>query len=353
MVEQDNTQKVMSDSNASKNSGRKPMFTELWSIESGFKEEFLEFLKNDTMLSPNTINNYEITLRKISDYEINQMDKQKDLFEFTDPEIETMIRYFGFSKFKSVQSCISLINKYLIYANEKGVMKNRINFIYEKLPGEIHKLLVNRIKQGKQVITRDELYQEIFSSIKNAQDLICFILPFEGLSFKEMINLKHSDIDMKNNTIRLEHRSILVPQKAIDALDDAISVTNYLSKNGKATGKLSDLELMPSSYVLKPTIIFMQVNKDLAGEMDDVQVNQAIIRRRIDMIKKMIGKPHLSYSALRESGMRDVFLQNKEALKYMKINVNTLGQVLGKFGNFTTSQLNKIKEEYVGIIEKE
>lgn len=362
MVKQENiadTQKIADGEKASeeitpKTRGRKPMFTELWSSESGFKEEFLEFLKNDTMLTPNTISKYEITLRKISDYEINQMDKQKDLFEFTDPEIETMIRYFGFSKFKSVQSCISLINKYLIYANEKGVMKNRINFVYEKLPEEIHKLLVNRIKQEKQVITREELYVNVCdSALANFQDKICYILPFEGLNLKEMTNLKESDIDGVNNTMTIGDRIISANPQTMAIIQGAINQDIYYSENGRAENKRKEMEIVPTQYVIKPTEVYLVVGKNIPLDINDIQVNQQMIRRRIDKTKidEEIQLPHLSYSSLRESGMRDVFLQNKEAMKYIDLTTDNIQKILGRFGKLTLSQLNKIKEEYKALIE--
>ena len=45
-----------------KRRGRKRLFTELWSKESGFKEAFLDFLQNDTQLKQSTLKNYKIFL---------------------------------------------------------------------------------------------------------------------------------------------------------------------------------------------------------------------------------------------------------------------------------------------------
>lgn len=340
--------------------GRKKIFNELWSKEvnsegKNLKEEFLEHLEEETMLKESTLKSYRIFIYKASDFEINVVQKQKDLYEFTDPEIETMIRYFQLSRYKSVASCISAINQYLKYAKEKGVIRNRLNITYNPTQEEMNSLLINRIRQKKQFVNRDELYNEICVPLVNWQDRLSYICPFEGLTYDDMINLKKIDVDASNNTLRLKDRILKVSQQCINFIQSAMQETVYLRSNGNTkSDDWAEIELVPTNYVFKPTEKILEVGANLPNDLDEVKVNSQLIYNRLYNTRNLdkIKRPRLNISTLRESGMIECLNDNKDKLLATEMELSDFQDILkNRFGKLSDTQLDKIKTEYLATTD--
>lgn len=339
-----------------KTAGRKRMYHKLWSATPGVKEQFIDYLENDTPLKPATFITYKYIMYKISDYEINILDCTKDLYEFTDIEIDNMIRYFKISSETSIKSYIAVINLYLLFCSVEqgiGVMKNRLVIEYIRTSEEIKNLLLNKIKQDKELVSREEIYNEILPNVKNPQDRLPYVLSFEGLTPREQINLKVDDVDLDDNLIMVGDRIIKVPEETIEIIHQAITMTTYYAINGTGADKRGDPIVLTTKYICRPTdrMLTNKMKEELTS-YDNLQVGLQLIRKRLYETSRSetIQRNNLNLTVLRDAGMMECLNQNKDRLESTDMNTEDFQKILyNRFGTLSLAQINRIKNVYLSL----
>lgn len=162
--------------------------------------------------------------------------KNKDLCEFTTPEI---IEFYKFLDVASLESLIVYnvnLVKYGQWAMNNNLLSDNQNH-FSELDNDVLFSCVNANKLENSVFNLEE-FKDIIYSIKNDQDKFVFFCLFEGIkgkNYEDIINMKLSDIDMKNKTVKLHSgRTVSVSTDfitiAINANDQKI-YENYGEKN--------------------------------------------------------------------------------------------------------------------------
>lgn len=181
---------------------------------------------------------------------IFEIEKQKDLFNFIVPEI------LEFYKFLDVGSLAPLIvynvnlTKYAQWAlNENMVVDGQNHF--DVISTDLLNSCVNKIKMKQSIVTYDYFIDKVLPQIENEQDQFVFFCLFEGIkgkNYQEIIDLKLSDIDEKNQTVSLSSgREIYVSKDFINICKKANTQTVYTT----LTGSCREYPLIPGVEIFK------------------------------------------------------------------------------------------------------
>lgn len=233
--------------------------------------KYLEYLKYNKNYSDKTIQNYELDLVDYFHF------LKKESLEYKEVEYEDL-RYL-FSHYenmnlsnKSIRRHISSIKGFYKYLCLEGIIKSN-PFIYVSLPKKELKL--------PRYLTYEELL-EIFNSmeIKDSYDfrdrLILELMYATGIRVSELINIKVTDIDFSNQSIRIlgkgsKERIVYYNDVVKKLLDKYLKVykeldkknTNYLILNQKGD-KLTTAGI---SYILNKVIKDISFNKHITPHM--------------------------------------------------------------------------------------
>ena len=106
----------------------------------------------------------------------------------------------------------------------------------------------------KSIITEKELL-EVINMLDNAQDRFLLMAIFRGIAgkqAKDIINLKSTDIDFKNNIISLPEKTIVMDAVLAKLAKDAIDEKEYTVISSDFMGKIETYEVNEkSNYLIK------------------------------------------------------------------------------------------------------
>ena len=168
------------------------------------------FLKEKDM-SISTRKSFDTLFRNIEEYE-DVIDKAID--EWTKEDCLDMLASLGIKKANTIAVKWSLLKKYLIYIG---------NTVYR----EITKSDLENIDGS---VLRYIPYEEVILGLdvfENYIDKAIVLLLRNGIRSDEYRLIKHEDIDVENNTIKLSNRNVRVDDYTMDILVKAMSERGY------------------------------------------------------------------------------------------------------------------------------
>ena len=235
--------------------------------------------------------------------------KQKDLFNFTVPEI------LEFYKFLDVGSItpLSIYNANLIKYGQWGLNENMVidgaNH-FDEIDTETLVLCVNTTKIEQSILSYDKFLDLIQEHITNYQDKFVLFALFEGIKgkdYEEISNLKLEDINSKARIVTLNTgRSMLVSKEFIDICIKADAEETYIR-----LGDEQEVKLLPGEFIFK-----------LKNNSRGLKINQTIYRT---IYRNVRAVNELSYvvssKSLRDSGM--IYYLHKRA-KELNISAEEL-----------------------------
>jgi hypothetical protein len=252
-----------------------------------------------------------------------EMKVDKDLYDFTYQEAKEFLYSLKAKTTDSLRNLISKLSKYLDYAIRQGVSNNKINY-YKKLSKE-KSMFVDREAEENMIFDRDEI-MEMTLNADNAQDGVILALLFEGLShkneFEELTELTIDDVDLDNNEIILEDRTIPMGHETKMAIKDAYDQERkYTSINGEKT---RNYKIAEGKNIIR-------------GLRGKVKVKGQIISQRILRIADIFGYPYLNATNVSYSGQ----IHNAVELMNNGMNIDdAVSNIIKRFGinNNTTSR---------------
>jgi hypothetical protein len=277
-----------------------------------YNEEFkLRWLSN-IGLSESTYDMYIKTFKRTHNMEKHY---NKDLYQFSLNEMVDLLKSFRFKSEQAASTRMTPISQYISFAIEEGYTENNLNTIdMIRANKNVYSSLVNSIATQQKTITRNKLYQYC-NRMKNAQDAICWILPFEGILGKEMkdiINITKDDIDLDSNLIEIEDRIVILSDESTWFVKTALEEDFYFKGNGKYDGgKYNNQKrfLQKNRYLVRST----------SGQKDafiDNPVLKGTIAGRLQRTSKALGRPHITPTDLYNSGVRDFIYNYLNNYKY-------------------------------------
>ena len=192
------------------------------------------FLREKDM-SISTRKSFDTLFRNIEEYE-DVIDKAID--EWTKEDCLDMLASLGIKKANTIAVKWSLLKKYLIYIG---------NTVYR----EITKSDLENIDGS---VLRYIPYEEVILGLdvfENYIDKAIVLLLRNGIRSDEYRLIKHEDIDVENNTIKLSNRVVRVDDYTMDILVNAMSERGY-KMNIKAKSNYNYYHYnMESPYLIK------------------------------------------------------------------------------------------------------
>lgn len=255
--------------------------------------------------------------------EIEEM-LNKDIYEFNREEIDELFLNFNSKTKQSVASKISMIKAYLDFCIDKGLVPSMYNIISAFVGDEYYEKYINQTAVETQFINREEL-DDMINFCANAQDAVIIKLRYDGLSLKEISNLRMSDC--KDNPIILRDdkdnitRRLKVEQSTLNLIEDAYSQQYYLKSNGEPDAKsVSSLTsvIKEGIYVVRP-IIKSSFKKS----------TKQMLTQRMKRIFHLYDRPYLNSTniwisgqiemgknILKESGRKELLKKDYETINF-------------------------------------
>lgn len=183
--------------------------------------EFIKYLKLERRLSENTCNAYQIDLLQFDQF------VGKPISALKKADIDNYVEYlhtaYKENSYLRKVAALKSLNKYLrdynLGANDQIellVAKKKEKLIPKFLTQDQIEIFLNQFKFGTPIETRDKaMFETLYST---------------GMRVSEIINIKVSDVNLDNGTIRVtgkgnKERIVIINQSSIDSLDEYIHVS--------------------------------------------------------------------------------------------------------------------------------
>jgi hypothetical protein len=254
------------------------------------KDRFLDFIKET--LSEKTYELYFKQLSKLSEYERKEW--KDDVYNMQPKEIVDFINSTQTLSYQSRDIFRTIIRKYIQWAISQGYSKRNFDFTKMiKFDNAKSNINVNGIKIG--YIKDEEELRNICTFCANAQDAVCFVLPYfsvDGEKHEEMLNLtynpyslEHSDVKENGVVARKNNgkeRFVEIPESFLEIIKDAAGETTYYKNNNILDpGMRSNVsfEMVQSPHVIK-------IANKMKGYSED-GVTAQLINQRVKKIARL------------------------------------------------------------------
>lgn len=223
----------------------------------------------------------------------------KDLYNFTDFEIETFLYSINTSSKNTLITYINFARKYVDYAIENGNRISNINlfktFTYDKIDKYLQKYKNKYLSIDNFNLNIDTLY--------NPSDRALVLSIFHGIGgfqYNELSNLTINDVkDAKNNEVgilndvkyfsinltsvnentdKITNRSIGIPKNLINELEKSYYENHYYLNNGESNSRIKAVSIIEGEHVFRNTLV-----RNITNEKIDKQ----IIYRRLKKLKDL------------------------------------------------------------------
>lgn len=262
----------------------------------------------------------------------------KDVKDFNSSEIEKMLKSLKLTTVRSLHNIVNYLIQYIDYCVKKGYATGA-NLFHDYTSQDV---LKNYIADEKIHFERKEI-MDIAMGARNAQDGAIIALLFEGLShkdnFKEITELKVSDVDLDNNTVYVSSRNekIKISQETAILLKNAINHKTYYSIKGDT---MRTYELESTSYVFRSL-----------RYVGDKPLSFRVINQRILRIAKENGYSKLNATNVSLSGQvymaHKLYMENPEMFdKSIVYTLQYFGFAVNKSSLFS---LKKRIKKFTGV----
>lgn len=269
----------------------------MFEIDKNVKDEFLNGMTTGTAAYSRLI------LKAVDEYEVFA---GKKVYDLSTGEIKTFfVQKFDNASVGAIQKNASVVRTYIDYCIGLGIVDHGENRL-AMLNKDDFKSLVSLGAIRNKYITKEEL-RECQRMLINEQDICILELFFNGIrgrtasgaTYEEILNLTISDVDERNNTIKLtkndgSFRIIPASTKTIAIIVSAWAQEEYIIANGTMEEGATEILIKPGENILRKPGAF---TKD--------PFNESMIRLRFSKMQKWLGNKHLTASNLYMSGIMD------------------------------------------------
>lgn len=226
----------------------------------------------------------------------------KDLYDFSLEQIEYVLYDLFPTTFASSQVNGRIITAYIRWAIEQGLRKTNIN----PLIIADSKYFAKFVDPNINLYFPEKLLRSIEDQCINAQDCAIFRLLFEGVSGKqlsELRNLKKKDVDSDNLQLTLtdedkNKRVLEVSPRAISLVKKASEETVYWKRNGEP---IDSPNIRPYTDLVDNEYVFRNSITRTINHYDSVDYH--VIYRRIELIQELFEMPFFTSTKIKKSGM--------------------------------------------------
>lgn len=294
-------------------------------IDSANKEDFLN------TLNPSTAKTLKGVLLKVDKFEklIG-----KSVYNFNLAEVNELIENeFSYKSVATVRTGISYIKKYINYCIEHNLTTlNPFEIITD------YSRYVNKNAMENKYLTYQEV-REIEEKLVNFNDRCMLELLFNGLKPDELINLKETDIDFKEQSIVATDKKDNVRKifgcsdRCFELLKLTISQQAYYLNNGTAQSRKDPNKILKNGLGVR-TLRFPEsvyVFKTAGSKKIDTPMEQKGLQARVRVIREWVGNPYITVTNLYHSGiLHEAYsLMKEKGIK--ELDRYEVAQIAGKF----------------------
>ncbi len=223
----------------------------------------------------------------------------KDLAQFNDQEIKHVMHAINPVNLTSSKRYGGLIKSYIDWAMAKGYGTGSNINVLAGMGDDYYREFVG-VK--KTTISREELFEEILKNLVNDQDKLPLLLAFEGVAGEDLHEQRYLTIDciIDDNTLEVptfegSTRTLQVSTELIELIRRTNEQDVYYYRNGLASSRIKDVELIKTDYVLK---------KPAKGTEENKPIEKSVLYSRLRKVGEDYSSfPQLTYKNLQQSGM--------------------------------------------------
>lgn len=258
--------------------------------------------------------------------------KERDLYDFSKPEIVDIIKTMPTINVKSKYSMFSIINSYIKWACKRGYnyVGNPCDTI---LPTEIIEVNQDAVKQSYSTLTK--FYDFIDSLICSDVDKMILVLLRYGVKIGVIPTLRWIDVDEENMTLRIysEKYDLNYPidVRFLDRFNKCLECEVF---SYKAEGIDINTTYSDAGYIIKNT-----------NRSDGATLNINSLYNRVNTISRNNKIPRIKSGHLNKSRKYDFLFQAYR--KFGEVDAEDIRVVTEKFdGNTTATKVSDLKNNF-------
>lgn len=193
-----------------------------------------------------TSNYIDVQFRKAADAEY---ELDKDVSNWTTYEIIEYYKLLNVTSYESLLCLNSIFSQYTQFCLENSLVKDNQNH-YLECSKEILSSCINKAILDKKLIDRETVLKWT-DELPNPKDQFILLSLFEygkSKDFKDIVSIKHIDLNEENNTLKLTDRTVSISDKLINIIKDCKTEDTYYSISGKGVKKMP---LVDYGYIVK------------------------------------------------------------------------------------------------------
>ncbi len=277
----------------------------------------------------------------------------KDLCLFNIEELKILLGEFNAGSVPALTCRLSVINKYLDFANSEGFIPSGINYATNIDYSELEQY-INKFRVENKYISKEELNEILYGVCRNDQDAAFIALLWEGVKgerMAELINLKVDDVDFENNILSLtdkdgSKRQIKVSNETLKFIKGAIKEEEYEVYYNTVNYAATKRNLITTDYVFRKS----------SNRNNTEKIGYQTLHDRFKEIKTIYGNPFLTITSIWESGMYNMAykikkekgkLEKEDYIKiFKKYNLNLDDAMIkSKWKNKIKKQLEIVEQQ--------
>ena len=299
-------------------------------------EELDEYQKNKVEWLLNTNYNYETkrSYYSVLDSRIHALEValNKDLYKFTQVEIENIIKGVNSFSVQTAQALFSMINSYIQWTVEIGLNNKGENPCNKIIIKDVVKVNSNALKEL--YTTKEEFYYNIMSLEGSIIDKTIIMLLRYGVRLIDIPNLRYEDVNADDMTLKVESDggilNIPIDELLLRCIKECKSTDEYerLSNKRDTVTKYMDF-----GYIIKVT------DKGYSRSGEE-KINTRTIHTRIKKLFDENGLQKINVNSLKNMAMFDILLDIYE--EHGKLTFDDADNVIKTFDNIDNNNL-KVK----------
>ena len=228
-----------------------------------------------------------------------------DMGNFNTEQIEQVLYNLNPPTINASKINLSIVKTYIDWFIKEGLRENNINPLAGIAITE--ESLYKFVNKSIDLYITDKQMMQVEDVCVNPQDSVIFRLIFEGVmgeGCSELLNLREKDVDVLNNTLTLKGREkkLVVTERCIELIKDAIKQEVYMKKNGEC-----ELEQVSGKGYVTPFLKMAEndyiIRSSITKTDNMFEANKHVIYRRINNVRDIIGVPALTVKKIQVSGM--------------------------------------------------